>query len=108
METKEQVIKDIITILISNIEDALTETQEMVSLLGNEKMETKKGKISLNDMFDFSKMDIDGFIAYLFLSKQNQRVFGDLDHELLSALFCGNNPVVPKKMMNALVKSFLK
>ncbi len=108
MKTTEQLLQDKISILISNIKDSLMETKDLVSLMGNEKMKTKVGEVSLNDMFDFSKMDIDGFIGYLFLSKQNNKVFGDLNHEIVSALFCGNKPVVSKKIMNSLVKTMLK
>ena len=106
--TTEQQLQAKIEILITNIKDALIETKEMIDLLGEEKQDIKGHNISLNDMFDFSKMDIKGFITYLFLTNQNKKVFGDFDFDLISVLFCGDNPVVSKKIMNALVKSLLK
>lgn len=106
--TTEQQLQEKISILISNIKEALIETKQMVDLLGNESVKTKQGNFLLNDMFDFSKMDIEGFISYLFLTKQNNKVFGDFDFDLISVLFCGDNPVVSKKVMNSLVKSLLK
>jgi hypothetical protein len=108
MKTTETQLQEKIAILISNTKEALTDTKEMVDLLGNEKFETKKGNIALNDMFNFSKMDIDAFIPYLFISGQNQKYYGDLTIDVLQVLFCGEKPVVSKKIMNALVKTLLK
>jgi hypothetical protein len=108
MKTQKQQLQEKITILIDNIKTKLEETQELVNIGGSEKHNIKGHNISLNDMFDFSKMDIEGFIAYLFMTKQNKEVFGELSFPMVQVIFCCDTPVVSKKVMNALVKLYLK
>ena len=105
MKTQEQLIKEKISILISNVDEKAKETSEQVSTLGNFKVSHKGVKVSLNDLFNFRKMDMKGFIAYLFMSNQNKETFGDLSHEQVEFLL---TKVVSEKLTNALVKTHLK
>ena len=105
MKTQEQLIQEKIEIILSNVEEKLIETSTMVSTLGNHKISHKGVKVSLNDLFNFRKMDMKGFIAYLFMSNQNKETFGDLSHEQVEFLL---TKVVSEKLTNALVKTHLK
>ena len=102
--TQEQLIKQKIEILLLNVEEKLIETSEMVSTLGNHLVSHKGVKVSLNNLFDFRKMDMEGFIGYLFLSNQNKETFGDLTHKNVVELL---TEAVPKDLTNQLVKSYL-
>ena len=102
--TQEQQLQEKIEIIISNVEEKLIETSTMVSTLGNHKISHKGVKVSLNQLFNFRKMDITGFVAYLFMSNQNKDTFGDLSQEQVTFILTN---VVSEKIMNALVKSHL-
>lgn len=106
--TQEQQIQEKISTLIENIKHSLIETKRMRELSVDYKFDSEDGEVSLDDLFDFSKMDIEGYIQYLYISNQEKDVFGDLSRDLILVLFCGDKPVVSKKIMTSLVKSYLK
>ena len=102
--TTEQLIQQKIEIILNNVEEKLIETSTMVSTLGNHKISHKGVKLSLTDLFNFRKMDMKGFITYLYLSNQNKEVFGDLSMEDTIHILTN---VVSEKITNQLVKIHL-
>ena len=102
--TEEQLIQQKIQILLENVEEKLIETSTMVSTLGNHKISNKGIKVSLNDLFNFRKMDMKGFITYLYLSKQNEDVFGQLSMDDAIHIL---TKVVSEKISNQLVSIHL-
>lgn len=70
-----------IMMVITNMLDLAVETREMIDVAGNEKVKTKKGSFSLNEIFNFKKMNYDGFIMYMTISGQQDKVYGDMTTE---------------------------
>ena len=104
--SQEQQIQDKIQIMISNINQKLHETKQMSLVAGNEQITHKGITTTFNEMIDLKNMDIESFIGYLFLTNQNEEVFGDFDQELVNVLFCSDT-VIFKNQMNRMVKTIL-
>lgn len=101
MKNQEQLIQEKLSILIYNFDEMAKETAEQVSTLGNFKVSHKGVKVSLNDLFNFRKMDAKGFIGYIYLTKQNKEVFGELSQKDIEHLL---TEVISEKVMNSMVK----
>jgi hypothetical protein len=80
METTKQLndAQQRIMIIMTNMLDLAVETKEMVDIGGDEQVKTKRGTFSLNEIFNFKKMNFDGFIMYMTISGQQDKVYGTM------------------------------
>jgi hypothetical protein len=80
MKTTKQLndAQERIMIIMTNMLDLAVETKEMVDIGGDEQVKTKRGTFSLNQIFNFKKMNFDGFIMYMTMSGQKDKVYGTM------------------------------
>jgi hypothetical protein len=80
METIKQLdaAQERIMMVMTNMLDLAVETKEMIDLGGDEPVKTKRGTLSLNQIFNFKKMNFDGFIMYMTISRQQDKVYGTM------------------------------
>lgn len=83
MKTTKQLdaAQERIMIVMTNILDLAVETREMIDIGGDEPVKTKRGTFTLNQIFNFKKMNFDGFIMYMTISGQQHKVYGTMTNE---------------------------
>ena len=86
MKTQEQQIQDKIEIIISNVIAEAHDLKEMLDVAGNEKFQTKMGKISLSQLINPKKLDAKGFIGLITLMGHKDKVFGDLPTDVIQVI----------------------
>jgi hypothetical protein len=86
MKTKEQQAQDKIQIIISNVIAEANDLKEMMDIAGNEKFQTKMGKISLSQLINPKKLDIKGFIGLIALMGHKDKVFGNLPQDVIQVV----------------------
>lgn len=105
MTQEQKEAKQVVETMYSNLMDSLETTRIYSKGYGDIKFEINGRTTSINDVVDFSKLDIVSYIGYLFISKQNEQYFGNADHETVEMVF---TEIYNKKVMNQLVKKYLR
>ena len=82
---EKQVLKKINTIL-GNVLTEANQLKTMMDIAGNEKFSTKIGEVSLLDLVNPSKLDIQGFIGLIGLMGRKQQVFGDCPADVIQSV----------------------
>jgi hypothetical protein len=70
-----------IMMVMTNMLDLAVETKEMIDVAGDEKVKTNRGSFSLNQIFDFKKMNFNGLIMYITISGQQDKVYRSMTTE---------------------------
>jgi hypothetical protein len=80
METTKQLndAQKRIMMVMTNMLDLAVETKEMIDNAGDELVKTKRGTLSLNQIFNFKKMNFNGFLMYMTISGQQDKVYGTM------------------------------
>ena len=86
MKNQEERILDKIEIIISNVITEANELKEMMDMAGNEKFQTKMGNISLSQLINPKKLDIQGFIGLITLMGHKDKVFGNLPQDVIQVV----------------------
>jgi hypothetical protein len=84
--TEQKELLNKINIILDNVLTEAESLKEMIDTAGNEKFQTKIGKVSLLDMVNPSKLDIVGFIGLIGLMGRSKNVFGDLPSDVIQAV----------------------
>lgn len=86
MKDQKQQILNKIEIIISNVIAEANDLKEMIDVAGNEKFNTKMGKISLLDMINPSNLDAKSFIGLITMMGRKDKVFGNLPDDVIQVV----------------------